>query len=1328
MGCAGQRRMIDRPSSNLTTTQRGYLETALQAMEAGRFQELLLQFLPAFDLRFIGITRYGGTAFGKTRPGVPDLIKTLSSGEEIACECGTEEGYWSSPEDEADYEKWKPVADALECIARLSKPVEIVLASNREIPRGHPSAKSQLIAYLRQKTAILITPLSSEDIAGWFQMNATSPVGKNLLQQFFSELFESIRASYRNEVLESTFRQSELAGFPVDTIQRIVGNNLGLNEKDIAGLVQEQLGFDSGKFRLSPPGEFRGVSRAGSSPESLRDVIGRVIQLNGIPKIGKTWLCYEMLSGAGRESYYYLCPTNETLLPDFADALLVDLFSEYWSRSEVVAAKRKNRLLQLPAEAARQLAEQKVFVVENAHLLRRSELNMLAEGIRWLKTATQMRSVGIVMLTNKPIAQQFPVVDESFVAPAWTSGQLLKLLGQHGITPPGHDPDKYGELLRSMSGGHPLNALALARKYPTGSALATALLGAPSPADPDLSNELKVVLYQDILTTADKQNLVQRLSLLTNRANGRVLEWLRLKVQPNITTSVDILFEEIGGAVLDGDPKSGLAVSSTFKSIAGQRMSKEEQRAVYRMLAQELFRPVGKVFDGASLIESVWYSMLAGDFEKAFAGASFALFGLIKKDQDPAIVRGVFSRLEFIEWITVPAEPVAKLYYCAYFAMASHCASRAKDQQRASTFLEKVDLDWLQTCDFSDKEQAEMASSLYIAVLGQRLLLLSNDREPRKVLSKYFDSISFPKSPHTLLALLEVVPLIITHLSDVNLLQLDWNVLVKSLASRDVGQVANLALFIGNLINEKSALQRLLDVPENHEPIVVFYRKLVRASAEFHANNHQKALHHLNVAATVAKNKNLSDKELGAAYFQFVGDVHFEVKGEATSIDAYEHSNALTGRDEQHIVAWNELRIGILREGVPDVSARHINKAISLFDQQHNYKWVGRAIAILSVIMLKAKCYSDALEAGQRLARLYHTEHRSEVGGSLRMLAAQILRLSAELSGKSLPEPVANFHSLDTRIHFRTFHDSLKPEAGGAVTFNVLAQLAQIVGLREVAIGLLRSSLQFEVVAPLDINTQRWNIHQLLTLLEPPEIDWTELESLVWVVLAQQPDPDDTFAKGFFDILLQPLRAKAQQEPAKWAAVFAKYLELIERLVPKLPGAQVSRWAPRLIFSKGIVSLALAQKQQATEYFREALEMSKKTDPAFAFDAAAKLAFDLYSTSDSIRDLAKRQYDALTILFAAGGSDEQILNFGINLFRACSVLTWRRLAASDLTANTILFDGARILKTAGFREEDAAPVVTALLLRVFNDEAALNIKFPRERLPEELKTYFPVVE
>lgn len=1307
----------------LTEVQRGLLETRLQNMEAGRFQEFMLKFLPAFDARYEGVVRYGGTEYGKTKPGVPDLIKTLPSGDEIAFECGTEQDYWTPPTKPADWgEKWKPASDALKCLKRLTRPVEIVLPSTRPLSQGHPSAKTQLIDFLKQQSPAQVRLISSEDVAAWFANNAFSPKGQELLRQFFPEVFDSLGSSVRNDVLEATLRHSEHIGLPVGLIQRIVESNPTLSEAEVSGLVQEHLGYDSSRFRLAVRGPFQGVSRVDSAPDALRRPLGRCLELLGIPKIGKSWLCQETVGAERLPNAWYLVPTHDALLPEFLDALLVDIFSEFWPRRDVVAARRKNLLLQLPIDSAHAPSQSKVFLIENAHLLGKSGLAELSDAVRFLRSNCLLDRVGLVLVTNKRIASQMNAIDETCVAPIWTREQLLRLLGQQKVTLSAQDPEKYGDLLCSMSGGHPLSALSLARRYPSGAALVTAMASQakPDPQDVDLSNELKNLLYQDILITPDKQNLVQRLSLLIGRADSRVLEWLRLKIQPPIQASVDVLFDEIGGAVLDGDPKTGLAVSPTFKKVASKRMSEEESRAVYRVMAAELFRPVNRTFDAASLIDSAFYSMLAGDFEKVFACASFVLFGVSKKKPDPAVIKAVLNRLDFLQWVKVPdIDEGARLSYYSYLATACYYSSLAKDPSLVEVSLESIDLEWLKTHQFEGRKHAEMAHHLREAVLGQRVLRIFKDKDPLTVLGAYLDVIAGPKPPDMLLKLFDILPILVSKIPPSQLTRLDAVRLVDAMGARDISALAELALLLGHEAHEKPELASLIDRPKETDGRRELFFSLARAYRTFSSGKHAEAATLLDAIEKDMVLLGVTAEQLGAAFLQFKADIYFELKDASAAIATYEKSNAISDKWDVTVPSWNYFRMGLIAPDV-DAAVAWLDLSGGLFAKQGNDRWSSRALGASVTMLLKEKRYDAALERAERLALLFHREGK-DVGAALRLLTSQVLRLRSDLSGQPLPDKLADFPALDARPYLR-ISDDLKIESGGTATFYCLGSLASTLGLHGRALALFRDALEFDGMLPADRGARLMSMLSFLEQLEPEDIDWADLRRLMPLMLPGRPKPGDREETFFYECLLRPFRQKASQDPTKWGNVALRFLAELSDVLRGQPEEHQGQWGIRVDLARAEIYAALQARKEAAEYFKEAFDAAVRDGhSALAVEAGGHLSFTFIEASGSLKELAERQRDTLKALNRAPFQDEQLRNFGINMLRCWRSLKWRRLAASDLRTKGLLQDGAMALHEASVDEGEAGAVMLALLSRVFNDGDVPQLPFAADNLPKEVR-------
>ena len=160
---------------------RFLIEQGLETMEAGRFQDFCLEFLPLYDARFEGLSRLGHTAGGKTRPGTPDLLKTDASGQ-IGVQCGTAEDYWP-PEDSV--EGSKPHEDGLKCIRALARAVEVMLVTNRETPARTPNIKLIIATALQSATDARISLLGREDLSQFLSTDLEIGGVRKLIGKFF---------------------------------------------------------------------------------------------------------------------------------------------------------------------------------------------------------------------------------------------------------------------------------------------------------------------------------------------------------------------------------------------------------------------------------------------------------------------------------------------------------------------------------------------------------------------------------------------------------------------------------------------------------------------------------------------------------------------------------------------------------------------------------------------------------------------------------------------------------------------------------------------------------------------------------------------------------------------------------------------------------------------------------------------------------------------------------------------------------------------------------------------------------------------------------------
>src|SRR5574341_159296 len=262
----------------MTTFQRGLIEKKIQEMEPGCFQELALRFLPLCDSKYVGIIRNGQNEFGKPRPGVPDLIKILDSGEQIGCECGTEKDYWIPPADSKNFPKWKPIEDAEKFLERMVRPIEIILTCNRPIPPKHPNVKTLIIDHLSKQSSCLVKPLSSADISSWIEGNLKKDEVCELAIEYFPEAVKTEKLQMEKATLESAIYHAGKLGFPIKDILQIIKSS-GITDADVLEqrIVTEIFGNEK-RFSMELSGTFTGIKRCQSRLPILSKPLGRVIQ------------------------------------------------------------------------------------------------------------------------------------------------------------------------------------------------------------------------------------------------------------------------------------------------------------------------------------------------------------------------------------------------------------------------------------------------------------------------------------------------------------------------------------------------------------------------------------------------------------------------------------------------------------------------------------------------------------------------------------------------------------------------------------------------------------------------------------------------------------------------------------------------------------------------------------------------------------------------------------------------------------------------------------------------------------------------------------------
>lgn len=1303
-------------SDSLTTPYRGLISTTLQGMEAGRFQDFIVKYLPIVDRKYLGLVPFGSTPFGKTTSGVPDSIKTLLSGEQVACECSTEEDYWTPPKDESDYQaKWKPVGDALKCFSRVAKLKEIVLAANRPIPKTHPNVKSDLIGYLQKQKSVPVTPISCEDIAQWLVWNANSSEARGLLREFFPEVYRIVEVTEQKEKVEVILDQLGLLGSPVSKVQEIVESNFGFSKDRLSAEIQNQLGFDSEKYQRRL-GKFKGVSRVSVSPESLRSPLGKCTQLLGTPKIGKTFLCHEVLETTGLQTDWYQVPVDDRQHSEFLDSLVAGILSLFWNKSDAVSAYLEHSLERLPGISIVAPENKRVVVVDNAHLLSDNAFACLTEAIEVIKKTNLMMNLGVVFITNKNIALHFRTLNHTDVAPLWVAADLLKLLDYVGIPIPQENTAKFGELLQTTSLGHPLYAIALGKKYKTAADIVPILVSTPDMKDPDLSNGLKQLLYADILTTSDKQNFVQRLALLTAPARPKVLECLRVGISPNIPASTQVIYDEVGGAVLDGDPESGLSVSPVFRQIAQGKVSDPEKVAVYRAVADVLLQAEGKTIDGSAAIDAIYYLAFARDFDKAIGWAIRVLYGISKNKGNDAILKAVLGRLDLLTFINPPADGNVKIQLNSFLMMMAFYNTSVGNPKQASRLLSKIDLETLDAIKIPT-ELSELIHHMRTGVITQRLLLLSEEVNPALLLDLTATELNKATVEKPLLEIVKILPGLISKLTAPQLLTVNYKPLLDAIAKHHLPAVVELGVILGNLSNINNELKKLVAQDSPPETLIHLFQQVITAAAEAASGKFETAAAAISKIEMLGKSLGYKVERLGSVFMQLKGDVHFDLKDVDGSKSAYKLSNSLTTKYESHILGTNQFKLGIL-ETKPEESLKWFLSAANELEKIKDYNWASRALGAAAVVLLKKGDNLQAIEIGERLTIWYYCENR-KCGAALRLLSSQMLAFSYAAKGEPIPEMLNTTRSLDSGLYL-TVSSDLEPAGGGPIVFHAFSELANVFKLRDKRIQLLKKSFSLPIRNKLDINALFMHYAFLLMELEPNELNLEDIRSNLQVLAENPPMSGEQFEKEYYINLFIRLYFRLKADPEKWRKLYFDYLAMVDKVADSSKLKDNPLYRIYADYYKGLAFIECGEKRLADIRLRAAFSGAKEVGLSdVIMESGGKLGFELIGFRASILELAEYQYETLKAMTSGSFTVTQIQNLGINLYRCWKGLQWRRLTSTDLEANRYLCDSAKTLSESGLSEVDAGLIMVSLMQRLFKDSKFI-LPTISSRIPESI--------
>ncbi len=1290
---------------------------AVGVMEQGAFQDFCIDFLPLFNPSYEGLERHGGTVEGKTRKGTPDLIKTLSGGRQIAVQCSVATGYWKSPKEKSKFPTWKPCEDIDKCVQNLDNVGEIVLCSNQEIPTNKPNAKADILSYAKHKTNARITSLCCADIESFLINNVATPDFEALFKNHFPRIHE--RIAFLKEAKGNKLALDLLQERPVslDNVRRIATDAATklTDLKEAKAYALKKIDELRSKFERESLPDTGNVVRRIPENFPLMRPIGAIQTLLGIPKIGKTSLvaqCANHWKADQMNMRWFDCPIEEVE----TKSLVKDISRAIWAcfLPSDKASELANGIIGLQSidldRLAYRLDHPTIYVLDNAEFLSPNTTKSLSTFLSKLKSLSVLSHIGLVFVSNKSRKYLCPTISNEFSAPRWTRAELKALLSDKLPAHKHYQNDKYLEILETMSSGHPLVALALARRFSSIKQLVLSSFEGPSLADEDLTAEVKNLLFDDILRgDRDALSYVLRLSPLVFRANDRTIHAIAKKIKPVIAKPFALVLDRLSGTVLEGDKRQGYGVSFVYKEVAKKQLGLQEQQEIYDTVSIELLAPEDGALNAIDVTNGVLYALLAKQLERAFHWTIILLQSTVRRTLPKIQIQNVINRLEIVVFVKPPYDPkLLSMYYLVLLSMAT-AYIYIKEHKKAVDVLSKIKAPPTGYKDKTIEGQSILLNE--VAKISKMTLVAPEDPvESLKILSDInLDTIKrfLPIDKLSISDLLKDL------VSQVPIKDIPRDILESILNSVNISDgivVANflaIALHLGlRAEREKINLEEVIALLPSREPIAEILNTALKAQY-YVGKEEPKSIELTRQAITSCRKNQLWSKPVRNILLQLQSDVYYKLSDDKNAQNSYlEYLEDLGDDTETFDYAWANYRLGLLSKD-PAKAERYFRESSPIFDLLGYKNLCARSEGERAAALVQLDGSSGFVRIAEWMCRRYYLRNESDFGPAVVVIMGQLTRLLCSLENEPIPGRAGKIYPKFERGFYTRVLDIAKPQTGGTVVFDSLARSYALLGNRDRKVKCLRTALSFEAKTRLGKNCVPLAIRDLLDEIIPAG-DKKEIEKLIirgifidvhQINLSRTQNPKDFVSYCIFSKLDNVITE--MNDLLK--LMFINVLDEVQKTLVGSNHEDADWWLAEICLRRARIGEAYYRMKNPKYYLWKktydcGIEASNKE---VIVQAAHYLGFVYREYSSSIRSLADIQFSMLKSIPVHEESFARIEDLGQNLFQLWRRTEFRRLSTSDLSAKQALLDGARIIDDSGVSANDAGPIMILLLASIY---------------------------
>jgi len=1273
------------------------------SMEQGEFQCLCLDFLSTYDSKYKDLERFGHTSKGKTRKGTPDIIATLSDGRVIAVECSTEEGYWKKT---VDIEKWKPCKDINSCIKKIGQNLnEIILCSNLEQPTSQPNLSSEIINYAKNISPVNIS-ISIYDgarIEKIISDNISNPLFNRIIKEYFHELYEVVYEIEKEKLSSSQLHIEEIVK---NVTQKII--------KEEKFVLKTKKFLEETKYLREEfpfPGE---ITRNIPDNFPILKPVGSIHTVLGVPKIGKTSLVAGLtnqLQKKQMEIKWYDCPPDKEGINEIINVIFMDICKKYLLPDKFLELK-ENKISIYSLEITfvkKQSQIPTIYIIDNAEFLLsdgKPILNM-CEVLEKIKFLGLSPNFGFIFISNRSLKNDCSLISKEINAPFWTKKEILELLSLKITDSDYYKNNSYVEILMTKSYGHPLIALALTKKYKTLSDLLLSIIKIDSFVDEELEAEVKKLLFEDILENNDFKNFIIRLSPFIYPFTEEICELISNKIRPIISYPINLIIDKLTGTVLEGSKKGGYRIAGIYKSVAQQYLNNELRNEIFEVVSNKLLTPDGKILDANRTISGIIYAFLARKIESAFYWTIVLLQSMGKQELSKIQREHIVARLEPISFWNPSKELKLLIQYYTVLISMSMAYANIENNKKAIELLNKIEMP---SENIADKKLKESFLLTVEVSKYHKMLLYAGINDINNLLItlngidfKFLKNILSEKDSNLILFFKETIPVI-------SIKQIPTGLIKKIIDSADLSSeqdIANLIFIASHLgisiDKENINIEEFVKLLPSDNPISEMLQTIIKALYDFQKQNAKESLKYLDASISLCKEKKLWNNSVKSIISQMQGDAYYMLHENRNAKKAYlkylRYFHKYNKKD--FIYGWVNYRLGLLSDNSKK-AVNYFEKSSIIFNRYRYEDLCVRSEGERGVAFVQLAQPYKFLRIAEWMIKRYFLRNRLKVGPAVSTALAQLIRIQSDLENTPLIESKEKIYPKFERGVYNGVPVEAQPQGTGIVAFFSLANTYSLLGCIDRKIKSLRITLNFKPINLIDFNSKVFASNELLMEIVQSG-SFKEISNIIMEIILIEPEK---VRGGLQNLSLCAFRAIDKnisflENPQKEELI--KLFTKIESYLKESQNKNLNWWLAEIYLVKAKLSVDIFVKNQQYILWNKAYELGIKSDNQnVIIESAHSLSFVYADLSESIINLAEKQFSIIKAISFQNCNFERLEGIGNNLFNGWNNLDWRKESTYDLKAKYSLMDGAKKLKEANFSAHQASPIMILLLCSVFN--------------------------